>query len=82
MHRPARRCGCCWCSATPARWRTASTAACSTARPAFRELGFLRFNSRAQVWLLLEFCDRGTLADGINRGLFLREPSFQGNGGF
>ena len=29
----------------------------------------------AQVWLLLEFCDRGTLADGIDRGLFRREPS-------
>ena len=27
------------------------------------------------MWLLLEFCDRGTLADGIDRGLFRREPS-------
>ncbi|KAK9834124.1 hypothetical protein WJX81_000060 [Elliptochloris bilobata] len=30
---------------------------------------------REEVWLLLEFCDRGTLADGIDRGLFRNVPS-------
>ena len=27
------------------------------------------------MWLLLEFCDRGTLGDGIDRGLFRSVPS-------
>ena len=61
-----------------ARWRTASAASDSAARPVMvnRVLRFsVRIDACAQVWLLLEFCDHGTLADGIDRGLFRREPS-------